>query len=85
MANVWLKPDQMSAAASYLNREWGDYGYCIEGVESPTTVVSLFRIVSSDGSRFTIGVDRWGNCRDWDTPDIESDVVAEMHSHAVAR
>jgi hypothetical protein len=83
MTHLSLTADQMSAAAHYLAREWGDESrYRIEGIESPTLKVSLFRVVHADGSRFTIAADKWGNCRDWDTDDGERERIAEMHREA---
>lgn len=61
MLNISISPDQMSAAASYISREWGDYGYTIEDVESPTHAVSLFHVRYLDGSRFVVAADKWGN------------------------
>jgi hypothetical protein len=61
MLNTNMTPDQMSAAASYIAREWGDYGYSIENVESPTHAVSLFHVRALDGSRFVVAADKWGN------------------------
>ena len=58
-----ITPDQMSAAGSYISRTWGDYGYRIEAIESPTFRVSLFHVCASDGSRFIVACDRWGNCQ----------------------
>jgi len=81
---LYVQPDQLSAAAGYLNREWGCYGYTIVGIESPTHVVTLFRVTHSDGSRFTIATDKWGNCRDWSDESGERDRVAAMHAQAVA-
>jgi len=56
-----ITPDQMAAAGSYISREWGDHGYRIEAIESPTFRVSLFHVCASDGARFVVGVDKWGN------------------------
>ena len=87
-----ITPDQLSAAGSYIAREWGDYGYRIEGIESPSRVVSLFYVCASDGSRFTVAVDRWSNCRHLDTHGMSlaersaavAPVVAEMTAKAIA-
>lgn len=79
---LWLSADQMSAAASYLARQWGEYGYHVEAIETPSIRVSLFRVIASDGSRFTIATDTWGNCRDWESSDGERERVLEMHAKA---
>ena len=87
---LYISADQMSSAAGYLARNWGDYGYRFEKIESPTTKVSLFHVVHSDGSRFAIAVDKWGNCRHLDTRGHDADViplaslVKEMHAKASA-
>jgi hypothetical protein len=62
-----ITPDQLGSAGSYIAREWGDYGYRIEEIESPSARVSLFHVCASDGSRFTVLVDKWGQCRHADT------------------
>jgi len=81
----------MGAAAGYIAHEWGDYGYRIEGVESPTHRVSLFHVCASDGSRFTVLADKWGNCQYADTHAYTSsderasalhDVITKMHEAA---
>ncbi len=87
-----IAPDQMSSAGSYISREWGDYGYSIEKIESPTHRVSLFHVVASDGSRFIVATDRWGNSRHLDSHGYAADkqpaelteLVTEMHATASA-
>lgn len=78
--------DQMSSAAGYLARTWGDYGYRFEGIESPTSAVSVFRAVCTlDGGRFSIIADKWGNVRHLDTHNSDdglAELVREMHAHA---
>ncbi len=90
---VSITPDQLAAAGSYIAREWGDYGYTIEGVESPTHAVSLFHVRYLDGSRFVIAVDKWGNTggpvesHGYDSPERTAaltELVSEMHAQAVA-
>lgn len=89
---LMITPDQMSAAGSYISREWGDYGYSIEQIESPTPRVSLFHVVASDGSRFIVAADRWGHCRytgshGYETPERTEAIrsmVTEMHAAATA-
>jgi hypothetical protein len=88
-----LTTDQLGAAASYVAREWGDFGYRIEGIESPTSRVSLFYVRASDGSRFVVAADMWGNCRhasevDWrgyatdETTAKLGELVTVMHEAA---
>ena len=86
MAYMSVSPDQLASAGSYISHEWGDYGYRIEAVETWTGAVSVFRVVASDGGRFSVLVDRWSNCRYLDThgsDDGLAELVAEMHAHAV--
>lgn len=56
-----ITPDQLAAAGGHISRTWGDHGYRIEEITSPTFAVSLFHVCASDGARFVVGVDRWGN------------------------
>jgi hypothetical protein len=88
---VDISPGQLSAAGSYIAREWGDYGYQIEGIESPTVAVSLFHVRALDGSRFIVAADKWGNCRKAaDSPGYATEelgaklaaVVKKMHTAA---
>jgi hypothetical protein len=84
-AVIYLNPDQMSAAAGYINRQYGSYGYHVTAIESPTFAVSLFRVACGvDSSRFTVAVDKWGNCRDCESTVGENDRIAAMHAQAVA-
>ncbi len=93
MTNLSITPDQLSAAGSYIAREWGDYGYRIERIESPTRAVSLFHVVASDGGRFIVAADKWGNTggpvgsHGYDSPERTAaltELVSEMHAQAVA-
>jgi hypothetical protein len=90
--NLSITPDQLASAGSYIARTWGDYGYRVEGIESPSRVVSLFYVYASDGSRFTVAADKWGNCRYLDTHGMSlaersaavAPMVAEMSAKALA-
>jgi hypothetical protein len=87
MAYLSISPDQLASAGGFISREWGDHGYRVEAVESPTWAVSVFRVAASDGGRFSVVADRWGNCRHLDThngDDGLAEVVREMHAAAVA-
>ena len=80
-----ITPDQLSAAGSFISHEWGDYGYRIEAIESPSVRVSVFRVCASDGSRFSVLADRYGNTRHLDTHNSDdglADMVREMHAKA---
>ena len=86
MAYMSVTADQMSSAAGYLTREWGDYGYRFEGIETRTHAVSVFRVVCSDGGRFSIIADKYGNTRHLDTHGSDeglAELVLEMHANAV--
>jgi hypothetical protein len=56
----------MSAAVGLVAREWGEYGYRIERVAPGINGLGSIRvgIVAGDGSRFTIGADRYGNAEE---------------------
>jgi hypothetical protein len=87
MTYMSVTADQMSSAAGYLTRTWGDYGYWFEGIETFTFAVSVFRVVCSDGSRFSIVADKWGNTAHLDThngDDGLAELVARMHADATA-
>jgi hypothetical protein len=88
-----ITPDQLASAGGHIARMWGDYGYRIEAIESPTRAVSLFHVCASDGSRFIVPIDKWGNAGEavdshgYETPERTealSKVVREMHARAVA-
>ena len=87
-----ITPDQLCSVGGFISREWGDDGYRIEYIESPKWTVSLFHVCASDGARFVVAADRWGNCRfaaesdGYETPERTAAlaaVVAEMHANAV--
>lgn len=87
MTYMSVTADQMSSAAGYLVKNWGDYGYRFEGIESRSFAVSVFRVVCSDGSRFVIVADKWGNARHLENEGGDeglTELVAEMHAVATA-
>lgn len=59
-ANDWVSPEAMIAAAAHVDREYG-YGYRIGIVTSNYTGGGLFCVRASDGSRFRVFADRYGN------------------------
>ena len=88
MTYMSVTADQLSSAAGYLTRNWGACAYRFEGIESPTHAVSVFRVVASDGGRFAIVADKWGNCSHFDTHNGDAglaEVIREMHVKAVAK
>lgn len=55
--------DAIASAARYVEREWGEYGYSVVEVSGgPTFKSAILQICHSDGSRFFVGSDRYGNC-----------------------
>jgi len=85
MTELRITPDQLTAAGSWVARHWGEDGYVFERIESPTPAVSVFHVVASDGSRFAVVADKWGNCRDTDTTSGEERIpplVKEVSRHA---
>lgn len=83
MAYMSVTCDQMSSAAGFLVREWGDYGYRFTGITSPSFAVSVFTVRCSDGAEFAIGADKWGNCAALpDDLEERAEKVLEMHKHA---
>lgn len=87
-----ITPDQLTAAGSYIARYWGDDGYRIESIASPTSLVSVFHVVARDGSRFIVLTDRWGNSKATEPQGNTNErraahlapIVAEMTRHAGA-
>lgn len=52
--------DAVYAVVGYLAREWGEHGYRLS-VEGSRSGGAIAHVVHSDGSRFVILADRWGN------------------------
>ena len=85
MTYMSVTADQMSSAAGYLVRNWGDYGYRFTDLYSASSAVSVFRVTCSDGGRFTIVADKWGNTRHLDTHTSDDglvELIREMHAKA---
>ena len=77
-----VSPDQLASLGGYIAHEWGDYGYRVTGIESPTWAVSVAHVCASDGSRFDVMGDRYGNCRavpEGLTADQLTELVLEFH------
>ena len=77
-----ITPDQLATMGSYVAREWGDYGYFFEAIESPSRYVSVGHVVASDGSRFFVAVDRWSNVRHADSEQGWRDIFTELDEKA---
>ncbi len=58
--SVSVKPEAMSAAAHYIDREYG-YGYRIGLASWTFSGDGIFSVRHSDGSEFYIVADRYGN------------------------
>lgn len=56
-----VHPDQLSGVGAYIDREYGCEGYRVEAIESHGPI-SAFRVRCSDGGRFFVIADKWGNC-----------------------
>ena len=52
MTYMSVTADQMSSAAGYLVRNWGDYGYRFEAVETRTHAVSGGEYKSIDSKQW---------------------------------
>jgi hypothetical protein len=78
-----VAPGALSAAAHFVDREYGSHGYRI-GIAMSSGAVVAFEVAHSDGSRFNIIADKWGNVRT-----VPQDVAAaermfkDMHRNAV--
>ena len=85
MFSLSATPDQISSIASYIAREWGDYGYRITALESPTYAVTVATVRHSDGSEFKVMGDRYGNCQPLsEDKTLEVADILAFHAHAVA-
>ena len=60
MASDYVSTDCMMAAAGYVSREFGDYGYALRVVSAGFTN-ALFELHASDGATRLFLVDRYGN------------------------
>ena len=58
--NLFVRPKQMRAAAAYVDREYGDYGYTM-AVAWAGYHVAVWEVRHFDGSRFNLIVDEWEN------------------------
>jgi hypothetical protein len=85
-----VTPEQLSAAGSYIARNWSAERYVVENITAPIRRVTLFHVRASDGSRFVVAADSWGNCRHMSDSDhapaervgVLIDLVREMHANA---
>ena len=91
-ALVDISPDALIAAGGYVNREYGPTGYRFEAIEC-FGPVTAFRVRCSDGGRFFVIADRWGNCESvtcegyesesFDNPKLAT-IIEDMYRKAVA-
>jgi hypothetical protein len=72
-----VTPDQLVSLGSYVAREWGDYGYRFESIHSPNRLVTVGHVVCSDGGRFWVAVDRYGNSRYGDHDSLDARTLGD--------
>ncbi len=53
--------DALASIASKVQREWGDYGYRVHGIEGHGYGSALAMVGASDGSIFYVGSTEYGN------------------------
>jgi len=64
--------EALGALASYVAHEWGEYGYRFEYIAPWDGRGVIGTVCHSDGSRFAVGVNRYGECFDLgDFDDLE--------------
>jgi hypothetical protein len=81
----YVSPDAMGAAAAFLSREWGQSGYRLSCRGCIAPRVALFDCVHSDGSRFRIVADSWGNTHALPDDDDEArEIVDALSANACA-
>ncbi len=66
-ATLTARPETLSAAGSYISREYGD-AYLIGQVSNANTG-AVFSVRTSDGSTFYLAVDNYGNVERFDPND----------------
>lgn len=81
-------PEAMLAAASHVSNEYGHYGYRL-GLSDEVSVpaVYVFEVVCSDGSRFNLVVDKYGNVQripDGTSREGAIELIREMARGALA-
>jgi hypothetical protein len=69
MRETIMAPDALAAIAGMVEREWGASGYRFESVTEWGFRGAVGTVVHSDGSRFAVASDRWGNTGHGDTPE----------------
>lgn len=69
-----FKPGTLSTIAAYVDSEYGSSGYRIMPLAAGRHVAS-FQVMHSDGSRFEVMADEWGNAET--LPDL---AVARMEA-----
>lgn len=72
-----VDPDIVISAAWYLQREWGDnrrLGFAGKWTDSTGHVWHIFQCVASDGSRWLIRCDKYGNMGTFE-PSLEREVA----------
>jgi hypothetical protein len=60
MTTVFIDPEALATAARAVQREWGETGYTITGVNSGPRRSVLLTVEHSDGSVFHVGATRYG-------------------------
>ncbi len=60
MEHVWIDPEALATAASYVVREWGYVGYTVTGVAQGVGASAILRVAARDGSVFYVGATRYG-------------------------
>jgi len=85
-------PDQLVTLGAMVSREWGSSGYRIEELHSYSNQVTAARVRCSDGGRFVVMSDHFGNtdyivCEGyeseaWNWPPMFNKAI-ELHKHAI--
>jgi hypothetical protein len=57
--------DAISGAIGAVRKHWGDYGYRVGIAVSNYAGSIIVEVVHSDGSRFNLKSDRFGNVSQW--------------------
>lgn len=72
----------VAACAAYVEREWPEARYVVR-IVGACRAVALLHVTATDGSRFGVVGDRWGQA--WQVPEDRSarDALVACHAEAV--
>lgn len=81
-----IRPEALAAISSYVSHEYGTTGYVVETITGYRRSVALAVVAHSDGSRFAVIADEWGNAETMpdDYQEHGRATIARFYSRAVS-